>query len=82
MRLDFSPPSLLNSCERSPTWFPSFKNTIDEQPDVAAKSLQKQFERLLLQPLSQIDCSRTRGTPLVLVVDTLDECEREDLARV
>jgi Heterokaryon incompatibility protein (HET)/NACHT domain len=60
-----------------PGMLPFVKNAIDEEPDIATKSLQKQFEKLVLQPLLQIDCGRTHDFPLLLVVDALDECEKE-----
>lgn len=60
-----------------PDIIPFVRSTIDEEPEIATKPLKEQFERLLLQPLSQIDQGRTRDSPLVLVVDALDECEGE-----
>ena len=60
-----------------PDIVPFVRNAVDEQPDIAAKSLEEQFEKLILQPLSQLDQATPHASPLVVVVDALDECEIE-----
>jgi hypothetical protein len=53
------------------------KNTIDREPEISEKSLKEQFEKLIFQPLSQNERTSTQVSTLVIVVDALDECERE-----
>ncbi|KAK2926405.1 hypothetical protein FoTM2_013271 [Fusarium oxysporum f. sp. vasinfectum] len=54
---------------------------IDADPAVSGKALKEQFEKLILEPLGNL-----KGDPdvkrIVLVVDALDECERDDDIRV
>ncbi|KAK6531042.1 hypothetical protein TWF281_007869 [Arthrobotrys megalospora] len=52
---------------------------IQEQPKIAEKSINEQFERLIFQPLSQL--KQATISPLVLVIDALDECEGERSVR-
>ncbi|GAP85276.2 putative vegetative incompatibility protein HET-E-1 [Rosellinia necatrix] len=55
------------------------KMAIDEDNDIAHKSLETQFEKLILTPLSSTSLPGPKV--LVLVVDALDECERTEDAR-
>ena len=59
---------------RMPQLIPHIKSTIDEQPKIA-NSLKEQFKKLVFQPLSQLD--QASVFPLVLVIDALDECDRD-----
>lgn len=47
---------------------------IEADPSLTGKSMKEQFEKLLLQPLSKVLDQMPR---LVIVIDALDECERE-----
>ncbi|OQN95387.1 hypothetical protein B0A48_18635 [Cryoendolithus antarcticus] len=49
-------------------------NALREHRQVINQSLQDQWNRLIFQPLSKLDSGAVRDT-LVLVVDTLDECQ-------
>ncbi|KAJ5413893.1 hypothetical protein N7509_000520, partial [Penicillium cosmopolitanum] len=51
------------------------QKAFDQDPGTASKSLKEQFEKLLLQPLLNLDqfVQQTRTT--VIVVNALDECE-------
>ena len=60
-----------------PDIVPFIRSAINEQPEIAAKSLNEQFEKLVFQPLSQLNQSSPHSSPLVVVVDALDECEKE-----
>lgn len=55
--------------------------TLDANPQIADKSLKEHFEKLLLTPLSQVPPQARRCWNLTIVVDALDECEREDDVR-
>ncbi len=61
-----------------PDIVPFVRSAIDDQPEIAAKTLKEQFEKLILQPLSQIDqAPSAHASPLILIVDALDECEKD-----
>ncbi len=63
---------------REPAIAPYVKNAIDTDPQITTKNAREQFDKLILQPLSAISTSARKSTPLVVVVDALDECDRED----
>ena len=57
-----------------PPLLSSVRKAIDADPLVFERSLKDQFEKLIYQPLSDLS---TYPFKLVLVIDALDECERE-----
>ncbi|KAK0845389.1 hypothetical protein LTR03_007446 [Friedmanniomyces endolithicus] len=61
--------------------FPEVGHTVasalDEDSLLCDKHLQPQFEKLLLQPLQQVDRSSIRTASVVIVIDALDECEND-----
>ncbi|KAI0544411.1 Pfs, NACHT and WD domain protein [Xylaria curta] len=65
-----------------PTISPYIKNVVNEDPSIVQKSLSEQFERLILKPLSGLsdDCRHQKS--LLIVVDALDECDKENDIRV
>jgi hypothetical protein len=50
---------------------------IKKQRDIASKGLRHQWRRLVYEPLSKIE-AQSLMSPLLLVVDALDECEGKD----
>lgn len=62
---------------RVPVLTPYVRNAIDAEPKISEKPLKEQFEKLIFQPLSQMQLTPTQVSKLVIVVDALDECERE-----
>ncbi|KAJ9654752.1 hypothetical protein H2198_006270 [Neophaeococcomyces mojaviensis] len=54
---------------------------IDANLDICSKSLGEQFNKLVREPLLQSGCSQRRLT-YVVVIDALDECEREADIRI
>jgi hypothetical protein len=52
-------------------------DAIAEHNDIASQSLRNQWHRLIYQPLSKAG-SKFRGSPLLFVVDALDECANEN----
>ncbi|KAF5672420.1 heterokaryon incompatibility protein het-E-1 [Fusarium circinatum] len=46
-------------------------------PTIASKGVRAQFERLILEPLSQSSIETQDKTPITIVVDALDECESD-----
>lgn len=54
-------------------------DAIRDQDDITHQSLFNQWKKLIIEPLSKMDSSRSH---LVLVMDALDECECEDDIRI
>jgi hypothetical protein len=54
------------------------RKAIDADPNISEKALKDQFEKLILQPLSEIQHAPPQTLELVIVLDALDECEREE----
>jgi hypothetical protein len=52
------------------------KGAIDADPAVVGNAMTEQFENLILEPLSQTSHA-PKAPSLVIVVDALDECERD-----
>ncbi|KAL8365075.1 hypothetical protein RB595_004068 [Gaeumannomyces hyphopodioides] len=52
------------------------RNAIDSDPAIIDKAKKEQFERLLLEPLNK--CKGPSFQLLAVVVDALDECDREE----
>jgi hypothetical protein len=65
----------LVACE--PGMLPGIRKTLDEDSTISHKALKDQFEKLILQPLLGIKQARSRALTRVVVIDALDECERE-----
>ncbi|KAF7171101.1 hypothetical protein CNMCM6106_005561 [Aspergillus hiratsukae] len=59
---------------------PDVLDAIKNDPNIASKFLSEQFEKLLYQPLLKLHLNQP--TTIVIVIDALDECEREDDIRV
>ncbi|KAL7786332.1 WD40-repeat-containing domain protein [Trichoderma ceciliae] len=63
---------------RVPEMVPGIRNAIEEDPNIAEKTLKNQFEKLILQPLSNLKRAIASEARLVIVIDALDECERDE----
>ncbi|KAF4901904.1 Vegetative incompatibility protein HET-E-1 [Colletotrichum fructicola] len=65
---------------------PTLKNlilrAINEDQDLPDKSLEAQFSKLILEPLSRVELSGVTFPTLILVVDALDECGFEHRSQV
>ncbi|RYP62739.1 hypothetical protein DL771_009584 [Monosporascus sp. 5C6A] len=62
---------------KKPACTSHIKNAIDADPNIVGKTMREQFEKLILEPLSRISPSAREFSPVVIIVDALDECERE-----
>ncbi|QBZ57636.1 hypothetical protein PoMZ_02569 [Pyricularia oryzae] len=51
-------------------------SAVESNPNIADKTMKKQFEKLFLEPLNK--CNGANFQPLLVVVDALDECDREE----
>ena len=54
---------------------------LHDDPDIVSKSLKDQFEKLLLQPLLNLDQPVRQPETTVIVIDALDECEHDQDVR-
>jgi hypothetical protein len=54
------------------------RNAIESDPGVVGKAMREQFEKLIFEPLSKITPDALQASSLVIVVDALDECERDE----
>ena len=50
---------------------------IDADPHVTDKPLEEQFDKLVLEPLGKLRGDPSRARTFVLVLDALDECDRD-----
>jgi hypothetical protein len=62
-----------------PELIPSVRKEIEEDPQISTKSLREQFNKLLLQPI--LSLYQSNYQTIVIVIDALDECEREEDVR-
>ncbi|RDK41662.1 WD40 repeat-like protein [Aspergillus phoenicis ATCC 13157] len=64
-----------------PSLAPGVTKAIEDDPDISKRGFKIQFEKLLLEPLSNMDESSNMRR-LVIVVDALDECDDEQDLRL
>ncbi|KAK0739040.1 hypothetical protein B0T21DRAFT_307466 [Apiosordaria backusii] len=55
---------------------------IEADPSVTRKMLKEQFDKLILKPLENLRGSLDDSKTIALVIDALDECERDDDIKV
>ncbi|KAI9682573.1 MAG: hypothetical protein M1822_006871 [Bathelium mastoideum] len=53
---------------------PHLRKALDADPTIFTKAMKEQFEKLILEPLSELSTSLTT----LIVIDALDECDDED----
>ncbi|KAF4545816.1 Vegetative incompatibility protein HET-E-1 [Lasiodiplodia theobromae] len=58
------------------------RKAIETDPELPQKALKEQFEHLLIRPLESFKGDPINPKRIVLVIDALDECERDDDVRV
>lgn len=66
---------------RLPGLIAGVQKALQDDPDIASKSLKEQFDKLLLQPVLGLDGSGQQLPTTVIVIDALDECEHDNDAR-
>ncbi|KAF3930207.1 hypothetical protein ABW20_dc0102641 [Dactylellina cionopaga] len=59
---------------------PKMSEVIEKDPHISRRALNEQFQKLILTPLSKIDPTNI-PQPMVIVIDALDECDGDDIAR-
>jgi hypothetical protein len=63
-------------CE--PGMLPGIADALDADSAISERALKDQFENLILQPLLGIQQTCSKALVRVVVIDALDECEREE----
>ncbi|KAI9779021.1 MAG: hypothetical protein M1816_003781 [Peltula sp. TS41687] len=61
-----------------PDLIPSLWKAIESDPAISERALREQFEKLILQPLSETKHAPPQALVFVVVIDALDECEQEE----
>ncbi|KAJ5631509.1 uncharacterized protein N7484_011609 [Penicillium longicatenatum] len=65
-----------------PQLIPAIQKVINEEPDIAGKSLNEQFNKLLLHPLLSLRPTSLQTPTMVIVIDALDEGEPDEQMRI
>ena len=63
---------------RLPDLILGIKKATDADPAISEKALKDQFENLILRPLLKVRQAPPNSLGLIIVIDALDECEREE----
>jgi hypothetical protein len=63
---------------REPSTASHIKDVLDSDPSIFTKNTREQFDKFFLQPLSKIAADTRIDGPAVIIIDALDECERDD----
>ncbi|KAM0363089.1 hypothetical protein ACHAO7_011405 [Fusarium culmorum] len=61
----------------TPVVAPFIKSAINADPAITDKAVREQFEKLVREPLSKATATSLSRLSVVIVVDALDECEKE-----
>ncbi|KFZ22424.1 hypothetical protein V502_02884, partial [Pseudogymnoascus sp. VKM F-4520 (FW-2644)] len=67
--------------QKLPSLAPHVQNAIEADPGISKKALKQQFDTLVLQPLVKIQTHPQKSSSIVIVIDALDECDREEDVR-
>jgi hypothetical protein len=65
-----------------PSLAPLVQNVIEADLTIPAKSLKQQLDTLVLEPLSKMHLNSQHSRTIIIVIDALDECGREEDARI
>ena len=68
--------------QKLPSFAPHVQNAIEADPAISRKALKQQFETLVLQPLDKMRTDPQKFSRIVIVIDALDECDREEDVRI
>ncbi|ATZ48860.1 hypothetical protein BCIN_04g00790 [Botrytis cinerea B05.10] len=64
--------------QKLPPLAPHVRDAIEANPGISGKTLGQQFITLVLKPLEKIQTDPQKSSSIVIVVDALDECDREE----
>ncbi|KAH6980441.1 hypothetical protein EDB82DRAFT_408485, partial [Fusarium venenatum] len=62
----------------TPAVAPFIKSAVNADPEIADKAVREQFKKLIQEPLSKTTVTSLSRPLVVIVVDALDECEKDD----
>ncbi|KAH8761866.1 hypothetical protein F5882DRAFT_431506 [Hyaloscypha sp. PMI_1271] len=68
--------------QKLPSLAPHVHNAIEADPAIPTKTLKQQFDTLVSEPLGRLCFDPQKPSTIVIVVDALDECAREEDVRV
>jgi hypothetical protein len=68
--------------QKLPSLAPHIQNVIEADPTTPTKTLKQQFDTLVLEPLGKLRLDPQKPPTIVIVVDALDECDREGDVRI
>jgi NACHT domain len=68
--------------QKLPSLAPYVQNAIESDPGISTKALKQQFNILVLRPLGKIQTDPLKSPSTVIVIDALDECNREEDVRI
>ncbi|GCB27637.1 vegetative incompatibility protein HET-E-1 [Aspergillus awamori] len=74
----FFPTIVQQLSTRIPELRAAILQAIRDNPRISTKPLKEQFEELIHRPLHSLDQPSSQTSRLVVVVDALDECDRDD----
>jgi hypothetical protein len=63
--------------QKLPSLAPHVQNIIEADPTISTKTLKQQFDTLVSEPLGKLRLDPQKPPMIVVVVDALDECDRE-----
>ncbi|KAJ3561698.1 hypothetical protein NPX13_g8846 [Xylaria arbuscula] len=64
--------------QREPALMSQVKSAIENDPAIFDKALREQFKQLMLEPLTRLSSRDRKVDVLVIIVDALDECDRDE----
>jgi hypothetical protein len=64
--------------KHEPGMLAGIRKALNEDPAISQRALKDQFEKLILQPLLGLQQACLQSVVRVVVIDALDECEREE----
>jgi hypothetical protein len=73
----FVPTIAYQLVEQEPLLAPHVKNEVENKPSIFSKTIREQVDTLISKPISKLQRGTLTATALVVVVDALDECDRE-----
>ncbi|KAI7762674.1 hypothetical protein LZL87_014162 [Fusarium oxysporum] len=76
--IKFVPTLALQLASRIPDVASAIKSTIDADPAIIERTVREQFINLVREPISKVAAKQTIPSSVVIVIDALDECERDD----
>ncbi|PQE14247.1 vegetative incompatibility HET-E-1 protein [Rutstroemia sp. NJR-2017a BVV2] len=67
--------------QRLPSLAPHVQDAIEADPAISTKAQKQQLDKLILQPISKLTLDPQKLLRMVIVIDALDECDREEDTR-